>query len=293
MNMDTLLQADTDLLLALNGSSSQFVDGLMMALTSGFTWIPMYVALLYLVVKNSETMGQIVLVVACAALCVLLADGIADGIVTELIELVEQEVKKQLGDDVELYSLQDPSILADVRAAGYVTTAPAARLIGMYMKAAEEGVDAMLNLCSSVGEVADSAQDVAKYIGVPIVRVDEEMCREAVRKGQRIGVMATLPTTLEPTKGTILRMARECNRHVELVDCLVDGAFGLDQDQFKARMTEMAGTIADKVDVIVFAQGSMAYCEQYIADKFGKVVLSSPRFGAAELKKALEKKGTI
>ena len=51
----------------------------------------------------------------------------------ELIELVEQEVKKQLGDDVELYSLQDPSILADVRAAGYVTTAPAARLIGMYM----------------------------------------------------------------------------------------------------------------------------------------------------------------
>ena len=217
----------------------------------------------------------------------------------ELIELVEQEVKKQLGDDVELYSLQDPSILADVRAAGYVTTAPAARLIGMYMKAAEEGVDAMLNLCSSVGEVADSAQDVAKYIGVPIVRVDEEMCREAVVLSERyitdryLPDKATLPTTLEPTKGTILRMARECNRHVELVDCLVDGAFGLDQDQFKARMTEMAGTIADKVDVIVFAQGSMAYCEQYIADKFGKVVLSSPRFGAAELKKALEKKGTI
>ena len=209
----------------------------------------------------------------------------------ELIELVEQEVKKQLGEDVELYSLQDPSVLADVREAGYVTTAPAARLIGMYMKAAEEGVDAMLNLCSSVGEVADSVQDVAKYIGVPIVRVDEEMCREAVRKGQRIGVMATLSTTLEPTKGTILRMARECGKHVELVDCLVDGAFGL--DQFKARMTEMAATIADQVDVIVFAQGSMAYCEEYIAEKFGKVVLSSPRFGAAELKKALEKKGTI
>lgn len=203
----------------------------------------------------------------------------------ELIELVEQEVKKQLGEDVELYSLQDPSVLADVREVGYVTTAPAARLIGMYMKAAEEGVDAMLNLCSSVGEVADSVQDVAKYIGVPIVRVDEEMCREAVRKGQRIGVMATL----EPTKGTILRMARECGKHVELVDCLLDGAFGLDQ----ARMTEMAATIADQVDVIVFAQGSMAYCEEYIAEKFGKVVLSSPRFGAAELKKALEKKGTI
>ena len=88
-------------------------------------------------------------------------------------------------------------------------------------------------------------------------------------------------------------MARECNKAVELVDCLVDGAFGLDQDQFKARMTEMAATIADKVDVIVFAQGSMAYCEEYIAEKFGKVVVSSPRFGAAELKKALIAKGSL
>ena len=151
----------------------------------------------------------------------------------ELIADVEREVKKQLGEDVEMFSLQDPSILADVRAAGYVTAAPAARLIGMYMKAVEEGVDAMLNLCSSVGEVADCAQDAAKYLGVPIVRVDEEMCREAVRLGKRVGVMATLPTTLTPTKNTVARVAREMGAHVELVDCLVDGAFGLDQEQFK------------------------------------------------------------
>ncbi len=155
----------------------------------------------------------------------------------ELIADVEREVRSQIGDEAELYSLQDPSILADVREAGYVTTAPAARLIGMYMKAAEEGCDAVLNLCSSVGEVADCAQDCAKYIGMPIVRLDEE--------------------------------------------------------QFRARMSECAATIADKVDVIVLAQGSMAYCEQYLADKFGKVVLSSPRFGAAELKKALVKKGLM
>ncbi|MBQ8075917.1 MAG: Asp/Glu/hydantoin racemase [Oscillospiraceae bacterium] len=211
----------------------------------------------------------------------------------ELIELVEQEVKKQLGDEVELFSLQDPSILADVRTAGYVTTAPAARLIGMYMKAAEEGVDAMLNLCSSVGQVADAAQSVAKYIGVPIVRVDEEMCREAVRLGKRVGVMATLPTTLEPTKGTVARVAREMGTHVELIDCLVDGAFGLDQEQFKQRLTAAAKEIIDQVDVIVLAQGSMAYAEEHLRSIFGKPFLGSPRFGAAELKKALQAKGTI
>lgn len=211
----------------------------------------------------------------------------------ELIELVEQEVGKVLPADTEIMSYQDPSILAEVRKAGYVTAPPAARLVGMYMQAISDGADGILNLCSSVGEVADAAQGIAKYTGVPIVRVDEEMCREAVRHGSRIAVMATLPTTLEPTKNTIVRVAREMNRHVELIDCLVDGAFGLDQDQFKALMAEYAGKVAEKADVILFAQGSMAYCEELIYDKYGKLVLSSPRFGAPALKDALTAKGLM
>lgn len=211
----------------------------------------------------------------------------------ELIELVEREVGAVLPKETEVISYQDPSILAEVRDAGYVTAPPAARLVGMYMEAVSAGADAILNLCSSVGEVADAAQDIAKYTGIPIVRVDEEMCREAVRQGKRIGVMATLPTTLEPTKNTIKRVAREMNRSVELVDALVDGAFGLDQEQFKELMTQYAGKIAGQVDVILFAQGSMAYCEEYIHDKFGKTVLSSPRFGAAALRDALVKKGLL
>ncbi len=211
----------------------------------------------------------------------------------ELIELVEREVKKQLGEDVELLSSQDPSILAEVRDAGYVFASPAARLVEMYMKQVSEGADAILNICSSVGEVADAVQDLARYLGVPIVRIDEEMCREAVRLGSRIGVMATLPSTLIPTTNTIHRVAREMGKKVETVDILVDGAFGLDQENFKRLMAEYAEKAADQVDVILFAQGSMAYCEEYIAELYHKTVLSSPRFGAAALKKALVEKGAI
>lgn len=211
----------------------------------------------------------------------------------ELIELVEKEISEVLPEDTEVISYQDPTILADVRDAGYVTAAPAARLVRMYMEAVCAGADAILNLCSSVGEVADAAQQIAKYTGVPIVRVDEEMCREAVRNGDKIAVMATLPTTLEPTKNTILRVAREMNRHVELIDCLVDGAFGLDQDQFRALMTEYAGKVACQADVILFAQGSMAYCEGIIHDKYDRLVVSSPRFGALALRDALVQKGMM
>ena len=211
----------------------------------------------------------------------------------ELIELVEREVKKQIGGEAELLSLQDPSILAEVRENGYVTATAAARLIGMYMKSVGEGADAILNICSSVGEAADSVQAAAAYIGVPIVRIDEEMCCEAVRLGKRIGVLATLETTLEPTKNTILRVARAMGKHVELIDGLIDGAFGLDQDQFRRLLLEAAGKIADRTDVIVLAQGSMAYVEEDLHKAYDMPVLSSPRFGAAALRKALEKKGML
>lgn len=211
----------------------------------------------------------------------------------ELIDMVEREVRENIGQDAEIISLQDPSILAQVREAGYVTPAPAARLIGMYMDAIGQGADAVLNICSSVGEVADSVQTAAAYIGVPIVRIDEDMCREAVRLGSRIGVLATLSTTLEPTKGTINRVARAMGRHVTLVDGLIDGAFGLDQAQFRRLLLEAAGKIIDQVDVIVLAQGSMAYVEKDITAAYGKPTLSSPRFGALALKKALAEKGLL
>ena len=42
--METIVGIDQQLLLLLNGSDSLFLDGLMVTLTSGFTWIPLYIA---------------------------------------------------------------------------------------------------------------------------------------------------------------------------------------------------------------------------------------------------------
>ena len=211
----------------------------------------------------------------------------------ELIASVEQAVKQAVGENVEMISKSDPDIIKEVREAGFVPPKAAARLIGMYMQALGEDCDAVLNCCSSVGDVADSAQGIACYLGMPIVRIDEEMCREAVRLGGIVAVMATLQTTLEPTKNTLRRVAREMGRQVELVDCLVEGAFGLNLEQFKARMLESAQTIAGQADLILFAQGSMAYCQEYIAQHIGKTVLSSPWYGARALRSALQMKGML
>jgi hypothetical protein len=210
----------------------------------------------------------------------------------ELVSDVNRLIHETFGE-VEIFSQQDPSILREIQEKGFVTAKPAARLITMYLNAVNEDCDVIFNICSSVGEVADSVQDMARYLGVPIVRIDEEMCKEAVRKAKRIAVMATLPTTMVPTCNTIRRVARELGKEVEITECLVEGAFGLDQDEFRRRMAESAAHVANDVDAIVFAQGSMAYCETFIAEKFQKLVLSSPRFGVLALRSALLEKGLI
>lgn len=78
MNIQDILADDRVVLEWFNGSDSVFMDNWMTILTSGFTWMPLYVAMLYLVIKNNDTMAQILLVVACSAACVLLSDGVAD-----------------------------------------------------------------------------------------------------------------------------------------------------------------------------------------------------------------------
>ena len=81
MDVNTFLAFDQSLLLFLNGSNSIFMDNLIIVLTSGWTWIPLYLSLLYVVVKNNETMGQILLIIGCAAFCILLSGGVSDFIV--------------------------------------------------------------------------------------------------------------------------------------------------------------------------------------------------------------------
>ena len=56
---------------------------------------------------------------------------------------------------------------------------------------------------------------------------------------------------------------------------------------------EKAKEMMANADVILLCQGSMAYAEEVIHEATGKTVVSSPRYGAAALRRALEAKGVI
>lgn len=85
MNYSTLYAADKTLLMVFNGSHCPFVDRLAVTLTCGYMWIPLYIALLLLVINNHKTMVQISLVIGMALLAIVLSEGMADLIVKPLV----------------------------------------------------------------------------------------------------------------------------------------------------------------------------------------------------------------
>ena len=116
---------------------------------------------------------------------------------------------KELLPEVKLNHIADDSLIQEGIANNAVTPAVRRRLLSYYTAAADAGADVVFNCCSSVGGVADVGDTVAP---VKVFRIDGPMAEKAVREGKRIGVIATLPTTLGPTVELLQNKAREAGR---------------------------------------------------------------------------------
>lgn len=111
MDFSKIQDMDMQVLSLFNGSNNIMLDQMVQILTSGLTWIPLYVMLFFVVMRNNETMGQIALVVGSAIFCVLFADGLVDGIIKQLAERWRPS-----NDPTFKYMVQ---VVDDIRLKGY------------------------------------------------------------------------------------------------------------------------------------------------------------------------------
>ena len=93
---------DKQWLLAINGSDSVFLDSLVKTLTTATTWIPLYVALLYVVMKNSDNFRKVLLIVGCALLCVFVAGSLDDMIVKPMVARWRPARDPEIGISVDI-----------------------------------------------------------------------------------------------------------------------------------------------------------------------------------------------
>ena len=210
---------------------------------------------------------------------------------TSVVSLEELKgLFKEILPEVEVINIIDDSLLEEVKKNDGLTSAIIGRMCTYAQVAEKLGVDLIFNQCSSVGEAAEIAK---KCVSVPLLRVDEAMAEEACALGTKIGVIATVKSTMRPSCNLIKQKAELINKKVEVNEFLVDGALDiLMKEKNLAKHNELVLDAIKKAaktnDVIVLAQGSMTAILPYITG-VDKPVLTSPRLGVLKAKKLLMK----
>ena len=210
-----------------------------------------------------------------------------------LVEPIAELFKEHL-PEVKLKHIADDSLIQEVIAHNEITPAVRKRLFSYYHAADDAGANLIFNTCSSVGEVAEEGR---LFVPLPILRIDEPMAIRAVKTGKRIGVLATINTTMAPTVALLNKKAGERDMEIEIVEGLAKGAFQAmmagNRETHDEMILEAAVKIKGKVDLFVLAQGSMARMEKQLTDKTGKTVLSSPLSGVLGVRDYLAKNKLI
>jgi Asp/Glu/hydantoin racemase len=200
---------------------------------------------------------------------------------------------KDLLPGVEIFHMTDESLIRNTISAQGLTPQTTRRLSAMIGSAHEGGATAVMVTCSSIGPAVEVARSLYDF---PIFRIDEALAETAVGTGTRIGVAATLSTTLEPTVALLRRTAERAAKEVEIIPALFEGAF----EAVLAGDTEGHDSIVAKgltdlrrtSDVIVLAQASMARVLAQLPLSDGCPILSSPAMAVERVRDVLLRDAT-
>jgi len=179
---------------------------------------------------------------------------------------------------VKTFNIVDDSLIKNTIACGELTADTSRRVVNYAGSVQDAGADYILFTCSSIGPAVEAAAGLSH---VPVLRVDQPMADKAVQSGKRIGVVATLSTTLNPTSDLVRRRALAAGKEIELLPVLCEGAFEAlmsgDAATHDQKVGDALKKLANEVDVILLAQASMARVVDTLAEADKKVpILASP-----------------
>lgn len=185
----------------------------------------------------------------------------------------------------DLNNFVDDSILPQLAQNGGNLADVEERLLHYARFAEQAGADVILEACSSVGELVHKMRAA---VSIPVVRIDEAMSEEAVRRGARLGVAATLATTLQPTARLLRAKAQASGRQIEVTPLLIEGAYQKlmsgDREGHDDLLVEKLQELAQVTDAVVLAQASMARVLPRLPAAEQDKFLVSPRLAMQQVK---------
>lgn len=196
-----------------------------------------------------------------------------------LVPVFQDLVKEYLKNkDISVFNIVDDSLIKITIERNELTMDTSRRVLDYVRSAETAGADYIMVTCSSIGPAVEAS---ASFTNIPVLRVDQPMADKAVSIGEKIGVVATLATTLDPTSDLVQRRANAAGKEIVITAKLCEGAFDTlmagDPEKHDQMVANALKELADQVDVIVLAQASMARVLSQLPEKDKKVpILASP-----------------
>jgi glutamate racemase len=180
-----------------------------------------------------------------------------------------QKYIEEIIPEVKIMHVVDDTIQRDNIAAG-VGVIPKVNYFkfAQYAHNLEEAkVDLIMLACSTFNYAAELGRPL---VNTPIAQIDRPMMEMAVQNGSRIGLLATLPTTV-PSSERLLRIAAaEANKEIEITTVLCSEAFKEFEkgniDGHNEILIKEIELLSEKVDCIVMAQLSMSALAPFLKD---------------------------
>ncbi len=209
--------------------------------------------------------------------------------VPQLLDFFEELCAKRL-PNVQTMHVVDEPLLDRVRQRGELAAEDSQHLQRIVEVAAEVGANAVLVTCSTISPCVD---DVRSTVEIPIVKIDEAMIARAVNEGGTIGLVATNPTTLTPTRQMLQAEAAKVGRTIETVPRLVEDAFEALRKKYFSTHDRLVKNevleLSSQVDQIVLAQASTARVLDVIREDERLVpILSSPDLALSQVEQFFE-----
>lgn len=183
-------------------------------------------------------------------------------------------IRELYPDEFDIVNVLDDSLLNDIKCSDRMSASVIERFIQYACIAKNNGSDALLLACSSLGKAADIAREL---LDIPLYKIDEPMADQAVESGNNILVLGTVKSTLEPTSDLIRSKRKSQEQSVTCI--LIPDVFELyeiDRERHDQKIAEVIQEHWNTYDVIVLAQASMANAIQYITQGREKIVTSLP-----------------
>jgi hypothetical protein len=189
--------------------------------------------------------------------------------------------------EAQILHLLDETLIEDFRREGGLSPHSRRKALQMALTAQEAGVDGILVTCSTL---SPSVDDLRPFLKIPVVKIDEPVIEEVVRKAEKIGLLATAETVLKSVEPLVIQKAQNIGRKISVRRFIRGDVWPLlqkDPTGFYRAIGEAATEAAQECQAVILTQVSIAPGREFAEKKERSKIYAPPTHAVQALRRIL------